>query len=157
MELKVGQEAPQFSLPDQDGVVHDLAGYRGKWVVLYFYPKDDTPGCTTQACGLRDNFSQLNNLGVTVLGVSADSIKSHHKFATKHRLPFTLLADEQKQVVEQYGVWGEKKFMGKSYLGINRTTFIINPSGSIAAIYEQVKPEQHFNQLQHDLPELQQL
>ena len=77
MELKVGQEAPQFSLPDQDGVVHDLAGYRGKWVVLYFYPKDDTPGCTTQACGLRDNFSQLNNLGVTVLGVSADSIKSH--------------------------------------------------------------------------------
>ena len=144
MELKVGQEAPQFSLPDQDGVVHDLAGYRGRWVILYFYPKDDTPGCTTQACGLRDNFSHLNNLGVTVLGVSADSIKSHQKFATKHKLPFTLLADEQKQVVEQYGVWGEKKFMGKSYLGINRTTFIINPSGSITAIYEQVKPEQHF-------------
>ena len=92
MELKVGQEAPQFSLPDQNGVVHDLLGYRGKWIVLYFYPKDDTPGCTTQACGLRDNFSQLNSLGVTVLGVSTDSVKSHQKFATKYQLPFTLLA-----------------------------------------------------------------
>ena len=156
MELEVGHAAPQFSLPDQDGVIHNLADYRGKWVVLYFYPKDDTPGCTAQACDLRDNFSQLHDLGVTVLGASVDSVKSHQKFATKYKLPFTILADEQRQVVEQYGVWGEKKFMSKLYMGINRTTFIINPDGKIAAIYEQVKPERHFSQLQHDLPKLQQ-
>ena len=153
--LQVGQAAPEFSLLDQDESNHALADYHGKWVVLYFYPKDDTPGCTTQACDLRDNLSDLNQLHTEVLGVSVDSVRSHKKFADKYHLSFPLLADMQKQVVEQYGVWGEKSFMGKHYWGINRTTFVIDPSGIIAAIYDNVNPKLHFSQLWKDLPRVQ--
>ena len=136
MPLTQKQKAPEFSLPDQDGKEHKLGDYQGQFVVLYFYPKDDTPGCTKEACSFRDDYATLMRAKVAVLGVSADSIKSHKKFAEKYALPFTLLADEEKKVVELYGVWRKKKFMGREYLGIVRTTFLIDPDGEIARIYE---------------------
>lgn len=143
MKIKIGQIAPDFSLLDQAGQVQTLKSYQGSWVLLYFYPKDDTPGCTKEACGLRDNFPAFNKFKAVVLGVSADSVLSHQKFAAKFKLPFTLLADENKAVVKQYGVWQKKKFMGKEYMGIVRTSFLIDPKGKIAKIYEVVKPEVH--------------
>src|SRR5512142_574142 len=115
--LKPGNKAPDFTLPDQEGKTHSLSDYAGEWVLLYFYPKDDTPGCTAEACGIRDNYDAYGDAEVTVLGVSTDSVKSHAKFVTKYALPFTLLADEEKKVVAAYGVWGEKKFMGRDYMG----------------------------------------
>lgn len=153
--LQVGQTAPDFSLPDQEGVRHQLSDYQGKWVVVYFYPKDDTPGCTTQACGIRDNITRFKQNNTEVFGISVDSVRSHQKFAEKYKLPFTILADDQKDVVKDYGVWEEKKFMGKKYMGVNRTTFIVDPHGDIAAIYEQVKPETHFDFIWRDLSKLQ--
>lgn len=140
---KVGQEAFDFTLPDQSNVEHSLKQYKGQWVVLYFYPKDDTPGCTAEACSFRDNFSVLKEAGIVVLGVSVDPVKKHAKFVEKYTLPFTLLSDEEKQVVEQYGVWGQKKFMGREYMGTNRVTFLIDPKGVIAKVYENVKPDNH--------------
>ncbi len=146
--------APEFELEDQQGNNHKLSDYRGHWVLLYFYPKDDTPGCTTEACSIRDNWSVLQELGVTVLGVSTDTVKSHAKFVDKYKLPFTLLADEQKEVVEAYGVWGLKKFMGREYMGTNRVSYLIDPEGKVAKVYETVKPAQHVQQVVEDLKNL---
>jgi peroxiredoxin Q/BCP len=139
----IQNKAPEFSLPDQNGQPRTLADFLGQWVVLYFYPKDDTPGCTKEACSFRDGFARFKWAGIVVLGVSADSVRKHAKFVEKYELPFLLLADESKIVVEQYGVWAKKKFMGREYMGILRTTFLIDPAGKIAKIYENVKPEEH--------------
>ena len=154
MTLTVGQSAPDFSLPDQHGEPHRLGDYRGRWVLLYFYPKDDTPGCTAEACGLRDNLPRFADINAAVLGISVDDVASHRQFAQKYDLPFTLLADEQKRAVAAYGVWGEKSFAGKTYLGTSRTSYLIDPEGRIAKIYEQVKPERHAAEVLADLAEL---
>ncbi len=151
MPLQAGDKAPEFSLPDQDGKSHSLADYAGQWVLLYFYPKDDTPGCTTEACSLRDNFPAFGKLKAVVLGVSTDAVKKHKKFADKYKLPFTLLADEEKTLVNAYGVWGKKKFMGREYMGTNRMSFLISPEGKIAKIYEKVKPKEHAAEVLSDL------
>ncbi len=154
MKLKVKQAAPAFKLPDQAGKVHQLADYAGKWVLLYFYPKDDTTGCTKEACGIREEFPNFKKLKLTVLGVSIDSVKSHAKFATKYDLPFTLLSDEEKVVVNKYGVWGQKKFMGKEYMGTLRTSFLIDPTSKIAKIYEKVDPATHAETVSVDVKEI---
>ena len=148
--LKPGDKAPEFALPDQDGKLHSLADYKGRSVLLYFYPKDDTPGCTTEACTIRDNIGAFEKGKIAVLGVSTDSVKSHGKFAKKYRLPFTLLADEDKKVVEAYGVWGKKKFMGREYLGTRRWSFLIGPDGRIVKVYESVKPAAHADEVLAD-------
>ena len=148
---KTGSKAPDFTLSDQDGKEHLLSDYAGKWVLLYFYPKDDTPGCTIEACTIRDQFKDFKKIGAVVLGVSADSAASHKKFATKFELPFILLADVNKEVVGKYGVFGEKKFMGRTYMGIMRTSFLIDPKGKIAKVYEKVKPELHATEVIADL------
>lgn len=153
-KLIEGSKAPEFYLSDQDGKDHELADYHGQWVLLYFYPKDDTSGCTKEACGLRDSFPKFEDVSAIVLGVSADSVESHKKFATKYKLPFTLLADPDKKVIQAYGVWREKSMYGKSFLGIARTSFLIDPDGNIAKIYEKVKPAEHAHQVLHDLKEL---
>lgn len=141
--LKVGQPAPDFELPDQSGEIHRLKDYRGRWVLVYFYPKDDTPGCTTEACAIRDKFLDFKKLKIQVFGVSADSVASHKKFIEKFDLSFTLLADINKEIIKKYGVWGKKKFMGREYDGIMRQSFLIDPQGAIAKIYDQVKPAIH--------------
>ncbi len=146
--------APDFTLPDQDGKEHTLSHHRGEWVLLYFYPKDDTPGCTKEACTIRDTFPNFGKLNAKVFGVSADPVASHKKFAEKYALPFTLLADTDKLAVRAYGVWGEKKFMGKTFEGITRTSFLINPAGKIKKIYESVKPEIHAAEVLEDLKKL---
>ena len=133
-ELKEGSEAPEFEGVDQNGNPISLKDFRGKKVILYFYPKDDTPGCTAQACNLRDNHTELISKGFQVIGISTDSVKSHKKFEDKYGLPFPLIADEEKKIVEKYQVWGEKKFMGKTYLGTTRTTFLIDEEGKIKQI-----------------------
>lgn len=148
---KAGTRAPEFSVSDQDGAKHSLAQYKGKWVLLYFYPRDNTPGCTVEACGLRDNFSALTKAGIVILGVSTDSSTSHKKFAQKHKLPFTLLADDSKALVSLYGVWGEKKFLGKSFHGTHRASFLISPDGVIAKVYEKVKPLGHAQEVLDDV------
>ncbi len=137
-ELKEGQKAPEFSVQDQDGNQISLAQFTGKMVVLYFYPKDDTPGCTAEACDFRDNYQTLAAKGIVVLGVSTDDEKSHKKFISKHELPFPLLADIDKKIVEAYGVWGEKSMYGKTYMGTNRKTFIIDEEGTIIHIISKV-------------------
>ena len=146
--------APAFRLTDQDGKMHALADYKGKWVLLYFYPKDDTPGCTKQACATRDEFPAFKKLNCVIFGISTDSEKSHKKFEEKFELPFTLLADTEKEVVKAYGVWAPKKFMGREFLGTQRTSFLINPEGKIAKVYEKVKPELHAEEVLKDLEEL---
>ena len=150
MELKEGKKAPDFSLLDQDGVKHKLSDYKGKWVLIYFYPKDNTTGCTKQACMIRDSFPNFKKLGITVLGISVDSVKSHKKFEEKYTLPFTLLADEEKKVVNLYGVWQKKKFMGREYMGTVRMSFLIDPDGNIKKIYEKVKPDTHAEDVLED-------
>ncbi|MEK7520224.1 MAG: thioredoxin-dependent thiol peroxidase [Patescibacteria group bacterium] len=154
MKLSVGQKAPDFSLPDQAGEQHTLSDHKGQWVLLYFYPKDDTPGCTKQACAIRDAFPDFKKMKAMVFGVSVDSQKKHAKFAGKYALPFTLLADEEKKVVGLYGVWGTKKFMGREYMGTYRTSFLITPDGTIEKIYEAVKPETHAEEVLADLKAL---
>jgi len=155
MKLQIGNRAPDFTLPDQEGASHKLSDYRGKWVLIYFYPKDDTPGCTKQACQIRDFWADFEKMGAVVLGISVDGVKSHHKFALKYSLPFTLLADPEKQVVERYGVWGKKKTMGREHMGTFRTSFLVDPAGKIAKIYAQVKPEIHAAEVLDDLQALQ--
>lgn len=150
-KLKEGAPAPAFTLPDQRGKRHSLAQFKGKWVLLYFYPRDNTTGCTKQACVLRDAQPAFHKLKAVVLGISADSVASHKKFAEKYSLPFTLLSDEERKVIRAYGVWGKKKFMGREYDGIFRTSFLIDPKGKIAKIYEKVKPEQHAENVLQDL------
>jgi len=143
LKLKEGDVAPEFTAMTNAGGRVSLADLRGKNVILYFYPKDDTSGCTKEACAFRDHFAEFKKRGAVVLGVSTDSVKSHDRFAGKYKLPFTLLADEDKEVVAAYGVWGEKSFMGRKYLGTHRVTFLIGPDGRIKKIWPQVKPEAH--------------
>ena len=141
--LKEGNKAPAFTAKDQDGNKVKLSDYKGKKVVLYFYPRDMTPGCTKQACSLRDGFSELTKANIVVLGVSTDDEKSHQKFIGKHDLPFTLIADVDHEVSEKYGVWVEKNMYGKKYMGIKRTTFLVNEDGKIATIMDKVKVAEH--------------
>jgi peroxiredoxin Q/BCP len=143
LKLKVGDTAPAFTVETNGGNTVSLKDFSGKPVVLYFYPKDDTPGCTKQACGIRDAWKDFKNKGAEVLGVSIDPVKKHDKFVEKYDLPFTLLADTNRQIVEAYGVWGLKKFMGKEYMGTHRVTFLIGPDGIIQNIWPTVNPEEH--------------
>lgn len=143
LKLKEGDKAPEFSTATSGGGKISLADFLGKNVILYFYPKDDTPGCTKEACAFRDHFADFKKRGTVVLGVSTDSVKSHDKFVEKFKLPFTLLADEDRKIVETYGVWGEKSFMGRKYMGTHRVTFLIGPDGKIKKIWPLVKPEDH--------------
>ena len=151
---KVGENAPDFTLKDQHGNEHALSDERGKWVLVYFYPKDDTPGCTKEACALRDNFPKFGKLNVAVLGISVDPVERHKKFSEKYKLPFTLLADEGKEVVAQYGVWGIKKFMGREYMGTRRMSFLIDPEGKVVKVYEKVNPVAHAEEVLADLDAL---
>jgi peroxiredoxin Q/BCP len=143
MMIQSNTQAPDFSLQDENGTVRRLSDFRGKPVVLYFYPKDDTPGCTTEACGFRDQYLEYTEAGVTVIGISPDSSSSHTKFKSKYDLPFTLLADEDHKVCDLFGVWGHKKAMGREYDGVFRTTFLIGPEGRILKVFESVKPDGH--------------
>jgi peroxiredoxin Q/BCP len=147
MSLKIGDNAPDFEVNNQKGEAVKLSDYLGKKVVLYFYPKDNTPGCTAQACNLRDNFQSLTDNGYVVLGVSTDNEKKHQNFITKYELPFTLLADTDKVVHGLYDTWQEKQLYGKKYMGTVRTTFVINETGMIENIIEKVKTKEHFNQI----------
>ena len=142
-ELKVGDKAPAFNLRNADGKSVKLSDYKGKKLVLYFYPKDMTPGCTKEACTFRDDYDELKNQGVEIAGVSADDQKSHQKFAGKYSLPFTLLSDPDHEMIEKYGAWGEKSLYGKKFIGILRMTYIIDEQGRIAHIFKKVKPETH--------------
>jgi peroxiredoxin Q/BCP len=143
LKLQAGDPAPEFSADTNGGGHVSLAGFRGKPVILYFYPKDDTPGCTKEACAFRDQFAGFQKKGAIVLGVSTDPVKAHDKFVEKFKLPFTLLADVDKKIVSAYGVWGEKTFMGRKYMGTHRVTFLIGPDGRIQKIWPLVKPESH--------------
>lgn len=143
LKLKEGDKAPAFTVATSGGGTISLKDYTGKHVILYFYPKDDTPGCTKEACAFRDGFADFKKKGAVILGVSPDSVKSHDKFVGKFKLPFTLLADEEKKIVNDYGVWGEKMFMGRKYMGVFRVTFLIGPDGKIKKIWPSVKPEEH--------------
>ena len=145
--LRPGDKAPDFSAPDQTGATRSLGDYAGRKLVLYFYPKDDTPGCTAEACNLRDNHARFENAGYAILGVSPDGPAKHVKFIGKYDLPFDLLADEDHAVAEAYGVWGEKKFMGRTYDGIHRTTFVIDGDGVIEDVIAKVKTKEHAAQI----------
>jgi len=143
LTISPGIPAPEFSLPDETNRVRRLSEYRGRPVVLYFYPKDDTAGCTTEACNFRDDYSAYVNADLVVLGVSPDTPKSHAKFKEKYSLPFSLLADDEHKICDLYGVWGPKKFMGRGYEGVMRTTFLIDSNGRIAKVFENVRPAEH--------------
>jgi peroxiredoxin Q/BCP len=145
--LTVGTQAPEFTTTDQDGKTRSLSDFKGKKMLLYFYPKDNTPGCTKEACGFRDHFNEFRRLGVEILGVSIDAEKSHRSFVQKYELPFTLLADPDKRLVEMYGVWGEKKRYGRTYMGTNRVTYLIDEAGTIIAVFPTVKPATHAEEL----------
>jgi peroxiredoxin Q/BCP len=143
LKLKEGDAAPDFIASTNGGGQISLADFKGRNVILYFYPRDDTPGCTKEACAFRDHFAEFKKQGAVVLGVSADPVRSHDKFVTKYKLPFTLLADEDRKIVQAYGVWGQKSFLGKKYMGIYRVTFLIGPDGRIKKIWPRVKPAEH--------------
>jgi peroxiredoxin Q/BCP len=145
--LTPGDKAPDFSAQDQSGKTHQLSDYSGKKLVLYFYPKDDTPGCTAEACNLRDNYQRFQDAGYDILGVSPDTAKKHEKFIDKYSLPFPLLVDEDHSVANAFGVWGPKKFMGREYDGIHRTTFVIGPDGKLEDVITKVKTKDHTAQL----------
>lgn len=149
--LQIGDKAPAIELPDQNNKTHKLSDYLGKWVLIYFYPKDDTPGCTKEACGFRDNLPRFEKSNLVILGISCDSVKSHEKFVTKHKLPFTILADTEKKTVSDYGVWLEKSFLGRKYMGIVRSSFLVDPQGIIEKIYEKVNPIKHPAEVVFDL------
>jgi peroxiredoxin Q/BCP len=154
--LSVGDIAPNFTLPDQDGRSHTLEDYRGSWVVLYFYPKDDTPGCTKEACNFRDEKGRLEELGAVVLGVSADDVESHGRFHSKYGLNFALLSDPQKNVIRAYGAWGTKTMYGREYEGVLRCTYLIDPQGRVARVWDKVKPDAHALEVAETLIELRQ-
>ena len=154
MSLNVGDKAPSFKLKNQDAKVVSLADLKGKPKVLYFYPKDDTSGCTKEACNFRDEFPKFGKMKAEIIGISADSVESHKKFAEKYKLPFNLLSDEKKEIVEKYGVWQEKSMYGKKYMGIVRTTFIIDGQGKIRKIFEKVKVDEHNQEVMEALKEL---
>ncbi len=145
--LEPGDRAPDFRTTDQDGKKVSLKDFKGKKVVLYFYPKDDTPGCTKEACSFRDGFSKFRKRRIEVLGVSVDDEKSHKKFAEKYDLPFRLLADTDKKIVKDYGVWGEKSLYGRKFMGIHRVTYAIDEKGKIAGVWPKVKPEGHADEI----------
>lgn len=147
MMPSIGEKAPDFKEKDQDGNWVQLSDFKGKKLVLYFYPKDDTPTCTTQACNLRDNYELLLAKGYSVVGVSVDDEKAHKKFKAKHKLPFTLLADTEHRMVNAYGVWGEKSMYGRTYMGIHRTTFVIDEKGMIEEVISKVKSKEHSGQI----------
>ncbi len=149
--LEEGKKAPEFKLKDQDGKTVSLSDFKGKNVVLYFYPKDDTPGCTKEACSFRDELPRFGKIDAVILGVSPDSVDSHKKFAQKFELPFTLLSDENKKVVETYGVWKEKNNYGKKYMGVERTTFVIDKEGKIKKIFNKVKVDGHSEEVMEAL------
>ena len=153
-KIQINSPAPDFKLADQSGKIHQLSDYVGKWLLIYFYPRDNTPGCTTEACTLRDAWSALSDLGAVVLGVSADSVASHLRFAKQFTLPFPLLADEDKTMIEAYDVLIEKSMFGKKFLGIKRSSFLIDPKGKIAKIYPKVKPSEHAQEVLQDLAKL---
>lgn len=144
-------KAPDFSLADQDDRIHKLSDYRGKWVVLYFYPKDDTPGCTKEACNFRDFLDTFKEKGVAILGVSKDSVISHKKFAEKYHLNFPILSDESKEVIKAYKAWGKKKFLGREFEGTLRMTYLIDPKGEIGKVYKNVNPTIHASEILKDL------
>jgi peroxiredoxin Q/BCP len=150
--LREGEPAPDFELTSDTGERVKLSDFRGKPVVLYFYPKDDTPGCTTEACEFRDAYDVFRERDAEVLGVSPDDVVSHEKFKTKYELPFTLLADPEHEVAEKYGVWGERKFAGKTYMGINRSTFVIDADGKVARAMLGIKPAGHASEVLESLP-----
>ena len=149
--LKVGQQAPPFSLPNQDGKIMRLSDFKGKKVVLYFYPKDDTPGCTKESCAFRDGLDEIHASGAVVLGISGDSVDSHKKFAKKFDLNFPLLSDDQKTVLQAYGVWKEKSLYGRKFMGIERTTFIIDEQGKLDDIFQKVKVDGHLEEVLAEL------
>lgn len=148
-------KAPEFNLPDENNNFHKLSDYLGKWVVLYFYPKDDTPGCTAEACSFRDKLADLKKYGVEILGVSKDSVKSHKKFSEKYYLNFPILSDESLVTIKAYGAYGEKKFMGKTFEGVLRVTFLIDKKGFIEKKYEKVSPKEHAKEILDDIKELE--
>ncbi len=154
MSLSIGQKAPDFSLPDQNNKIHSLADFKGSYLLVYFYPKDNTPGCTTEACTLRDQFLDFKKNKINIVGVSVDSNASHEKFSAKFKLPFTLLSDVDKKMVNGYGVWGKKKFMGHEYEGAKRMSFLIHPNGRIAKIYDTVEPATHAEEVLKDVASL---
>lgn len=154
MALKIGDKAPAFKLKNQDAETISISDFKGKPVVLYFYPKDDTPGCTKEACNFRDEFPKFGKLKAEIIGISTDSVESHKKFAEKYKLPFNLLADEKKEIVEKYGVWQEKNMYGKKYMGVVRTTFILDGEGKIRKIFEKVKVDEHNREVMDALKEL---
>jgi thioredoxin-dependent peroxiredoxin len=145
--LQPGSKAPEFEVTDQAGATHTLSMYKGKKLAIYFYPKDMTPGCTDQACNLRDHLAEMKQAGIAILGVSADDEKKHAKFAEKYTLPFPLLADTELTMIKAFGVWGPKKFMGKTYDGIHRTTFLIDENGNILHVIDKVKTKEHAEQI----------
>ncbi len=146
-ELKIGDMSPQFEGKDQDGNIIQLSSYLGKKTVLFFYPKDSTPGCTTEACNLRDNYLRLQSKGFEIIGISVDSQKSHQKFIDKNKLPYPLISDTEKEIVTKFGVWGEKKFMGRTYLGTKRVTFVLDENGIIERIFDKVDTKKHAEQI----------
>ena len=154
MTLKEQTKAPDFKLNNQDGKEVSLKDYRDRWVLVYFYPKDDTPGCTVEAKTMQANMKKFNALNFSVLGISPDGVESHRKFADKYKLKFDLLADAEREVVNLYGVWGKKKFMGREYMGVNRSSFLIDPKGKIAKIYPKVKPDKHAQEVYEDVQKL---
>jgi len=147
LSVEEGRPAPDFTLTSDSGEAVSLSSLKGSPVVLYFYPKDDTPGCTAQACGIRDAYGEFEDAGAIVLGVSPDGEASHAKFKEKYELPFTLLADADHAVADEYGVWGEKTFAGKTYMGVERSTFVIDPDGNVGRIFRKVKPDEHADQV----------
>ena len=149
--LEIGPNAPEFTLPDQNGETHSLSDYRGKKVILYFYPKDNTSGCTKEACGFRDRYPDITEKGAVVLGISKDSVKSHKKFETNHELPFTLLSDESTEVLQLYDVWVDKSMYGRTYKGIERSTYLIDEEGVIIKAYQKVKAAKHPDDVLKDL------
>ena len=153
--IEIGRVTPVFTLKDQSGVTHKLSQYKGQYIVLYFYPKDNTTGCTKEACAFRDDIEYFKDLNAVVIGVSPDSEVSHTKFIEKYKLPFTLLADPDKKMLEKYGVWQEKSMYGKKYMGVVRTTYIIDPKGKVAARFDKVKVASHIQELRKKLEELQ--
>lgn len=153
--LEEGTKAPNFKSIDQHGTEHTLSQYKGSWVMLYFYPKDDTPGCTKEACSIRDSWKEFKDKGITVLGVSADTVAKHKKFADKYDLPFPLLADTDKEIIRSYEALGMKKMYGREYEGIFRITYLISPTGEIAKAYPKVKPDIHADEILKDIDSLQ--